>query len=25
VVTKRRGREKFHYLNAVPIRQIHDR
>ena len=25
VVTKRRGREKFHFLNAVPIRQIHDR
>ena len=25
VVIKRRGREKLHYLNAVPIRQIHDR
>ncbi|HSL76161.1 MAG TPA: metalloregulator ArsR/SmtB family transcription factor [Candidatus Limnocylindrales bacterium] len=25
VVTKRRGREKFHFLNAVPIRLIHDR
>jgi uncharacterized protein YndB with AHSA1/START domain len=25
VVTQRRGREKFHFLNAVPIRQIHDR
>ena len=25
VVTKRRGREKFHFLNAVPIRQVHDR
>ena len=25
VVSKRRGREKLHYLNAVPIRQIHDR
>jgi DNA-binding transcriptional ArsR family regulator len=25
VVTKRRGREKLHFLNAVPIRQIHDR
>jgi len=25
VVTKRRGREKLHYLNAVPIRLIHDR
>jgi len=25
VVTRRRGREKLHYLNAVPIRQIHDR
>jgi uncharacterized protein YndB with AHSA1/START domain/DNA-binding transcriptional ArsR family regulator len=25
VVTKRRGREKLHFLNVVPIRQIHDR
>ena len=25
VVTRREGREKHHYLNAVPIRQIHDR
>jgi uncharacterized protein YndB with AHSA1/START domain/DNA-binding transcriptional ArsR family regulator len=25
VVTKWRGREKLHFLNAVPIRQIHDR
>ncbi len=25
VVTRRRGREKLHYLNAVPIRMIHDR
>ena len=25
VVTRRVGREKHHYLNAVPIRQIHDR
>ena len=25
VVTKKRGREKLHFLNAVPIRQIHDR
>src|ERR1043165_6910191 len=25
VVTRRRGREKLHYLNAVPIRLIHDR
>jgi uncharacterized protein YndB with AHSA1/START domain/biotin operon repressor len=25
VVTKRRGREKHHFLNAVPIRLIHDR
>jgi uncharacterized protein YndB with AHSA1/START domain len=25
VVAKRRGREKLHFLNAVPIRQIHDR
>jgi uncharacterized protein YndB with AHSA1/START domain/DNA-binding transcriptional ArsR family regulator len=24
VVTKRRGREKLHFLNAVPIRLIHD-
>lgn len=25
VVTKRRGREKLHFLNPVPIRQVHDR
>jgi uncharacterized protein YndB with AHSA1/START domain len=25
VVSKRRGREKLHFLNAVPIRQVHDR
>jgi uncharacterized protein YndB with AHSA1/START domain len=25
VLTKRRGREKLHFLNAVPIRQVHDR
>jgi hypothetical protein len=25
VVTGRSGREKLHYLNAVPIRMIHDR
>ena len=25
VVTKRQGREKLHFLNAVPIRQIHNR
>ena len=25
VVTQRRGREKLHYLNAVPIRLLHDR
>jgi DNA-binding transcriptional ArsR family regulator len=25
VVTKRSGREKLHFLNAVPIRLIHDR
>ena len=25
VVTRRRAREKLHYLNAVPIRLIHDR
>jgi DNA-binding transcriptional ArsR family regulator len=25
VVTRRAGREKLHYLNAVPIRLIHDR
>ncbi|MGW5052133.1 ArsR/SmtB family transcription factor [Actinokineospora sp. NPDC004072] len=25
VVTKRRGREKVHYLNPIPIRLIHDR
>jgi uncharacterized protein YndB with AHSA1/START domain/DNA-binding transcriptional ArsR family regulator len=25
VVTKKIGREKYHYLNAVPIRRIHDR
>lgn len=25
VVTRRRGRKKLHYLNAVPIQLIHDR
>jgi DNA-binding transcriptional ArsR family regulator len=25
VVTRRAGREKLHYLNPIPIRQIHDR
>ena len=25
VVTRRRGREKLHYLNPVPIRLLHDR
>jgi DNA-binding transcriptional ArsR family regulator len=25
VTTKRRGREKLHFLNPVPIRLIHDR
>ena len=25
VVSKRRGREKLHYLNPVPIRLLHDR
>lgn len=25
VITRREGREKLHFLNAVPIRQIHDR
>ena len=25
VTTERRGRQKLHYLNPVPIRQIHDR
>jgi DNA-binding transcriptional ArsR family regulator len=25
VVSRRRGREKLHFLNPVPIRQIHDR
>jgi DNA-binding transcriptional ArsR family regulator len=25
VVTRKQGREKLHYLNAVPIRLIHDR
>jgi DNA-binding transcriptional ArsR family regulator len=25
VVSRRSGREKLHFLNAVPIRQIHDR
>ena len=24
VVTRRRGREKLHFLNAVPIRLVHD-
>src|SRR5271165_3586373 len=25
VVTRRRGREKLHFLNVVPIRLVHDR
>ena len=25
IVTRREGREKLHFLNAVPIRLIHDR
>ena len=25
IVTRRSGRKKLHYLNPVPIRQIHDR
>jgi uncharacterized protein YndB with AHSA1/START domain len=25
VVTRRRGREKLHYLNPIPIRMVHDR
>jgi DNA-binding transcriptional ArsR family regulator len=25
VVTRRRGREKLHFLNPVPVRLIHDR
>ena len=25
VVTRRSGREKLHFLDAVPIRQVHDR
>jgi DNA-binding transcriptional ArsR family regulator len=25
IVARRSGREKLHYLNPVPIRQIHDR
>src|SRR5438309_430744 len=25
VVSRRRGREKLHYLNAIPIRLVHDR
>ena len=25
VVPRRSGREKLHFLNAVPIRQVHDR
>jgi DNA-binding transcriptional ArsR family regulator len=25
VTTRRRGREKLHFLNAVPIREVHDR
>ncbi len=25
VVTRRKGREKLHFLNPVPIREIHDR
>ncbi len=25
IVTKRRGREKLHFLNPIPIRLVHDR
>jgi len=25
VVTRKKGREKYHYLNPVPIRRVHDR
>ena len=25
VVTRRSGREKLHFLNAMPIREVHDR
>jgi DNA-binding transcriptional ArsR family regulator len=25
IVTQRRGREKLHYLNPIPIRLVHDR
>ena len=25
VITRRSGREKLHFLNAVPIREVHDR
>ena len=25
VVTRRQGREKLHFLNPVPIREVHDR
>src|SRR5262249_61354951 len=25
IVTRKRGREKLHFLNAVPIRLVHDR
>jgi len=25
VVTRKRGREKLHYLNPIPIRLVHDR
>jgi uncharacterized protein YndB with AHSA1/START domain len=25
IITRRRGREKFHFLNPVPIRLVHDR
>src|SRR5918995_4373877 len=25
VVTRKRGREKLHFLNPVPIRRVHDR
>ena len=25
VLTRRSGREKLHFLNAVPIREVHDR
>ena len=25
IITRRRGREKLHFLNPVPIRLVHDR